>query len=194
MIETKSRTDAPRPIDRSHMDPTARPCDDFYQYANGTWLANTKIPDDEAGWGGFAELRDRNFDVLHGILDEAATGGTGSGKLVGDLYASGMDEAAIERLRALPVEPRNVVILTVRVVIAPLRAQRFVTREQHRRAERHQHGGDQRARDPLARGENRGIVGRTLDAPVAAAILVVTVVVALAIRFVVLVLVRRHIC
>jgi putative endopeptidase len=87
-------TTSPKPIDRGHMDPTAKPCDDFYQYANGAWLANTKIPDDEAGWGGFAELRDRNFAVLHDILEEAAKQ---NGSLVGDLYASGMDEAGIER-------------------------------------------------------------------------------------------------
>src|SRR5437867_9809280 len=96
MIEAKPRTEAPKPIDRKFMDESVRPCDDFYQYAVGTWLADTKIPDDEAGWGGFAELRDRNFDVLHQILDDAARGdGSGSAKLVGDLYVSGMDEAGI---------------------------------------------------------------------------------------------------
>jgi predicted metalloendopeptidase len=91
-------TDTPGPIERRFMDPTVRPCDDFYEYANGTWLRDTAIPEDEAGWGGFSEVRDRNFTVLRGILEDAARDGhAGNAKLVGDLYTTGMDEAAIER-------------------------------------------------------------------------------------------------
>ena len=91
-------TDTPGPIERRFMDPSVRPCDDFYEYANGTWLRDTAIPEDEAGWGGFSELRDRNFAVLRGILEDTARDGrTGDAKLVGDLYTTGTDEAAIER-------------------------------------------------------------------------------------------------
>ncbi|HUQ40922.1 MAG TPA: M13 family metallopeptidase [Candidatus Limnocylindrales bacterium] len=98
MIETKTDTEAPGPIERRFMDAAVRPCDNFYEYANGAWLRETAIPDDESGWGGFHELRDRNFAVLHTILDDAARDGrSGNAKLVGDLYASGMDEAGIAR-------------------------------------------------------------------------------------------------
>jgi len=87
----------PTAIERRFMDESVRASDDFFQYANGTWLAETKIPDDEPGWGGFSEVRDRNMMVLQEILDATAReGGSGSKKLVGDLYASGLDEAAIE--------------------------------------------------------------------------------------------------
>jgi len=31
-------------IDLGDLDRTAQPCDDFYQFANGTWRANNPIP------------------------------------------------------------------------------------------------------------------------------------------------------
>ncbi|MDO8506569.1 MAG: M13 family metallopeptidase N-terminal domain-containing protein, partial [Candidatus Limnocylindria bacterium] len=98
MTETDRRTETPGPIERRFMDPSVRPCDDFYRHANGAWLDETPIPDDETGWGGFSEVRDRNYAVLHEILERAARDGrSGNAKLVGDLYASGADEAAVER-------------------------------------------------------------------------------------------------
>ena len=98
MIETGTRTATPGPIERKFLDETTKPGDDFFQYANGAWLAATTIPDDEPGWGGFFEVRDRNFAVLHDVLEDAAKSGkSASEKLVGNLYASGLDEAAIEK-------------------------------------------------------------------------------------------------
>ena len=89
------------------MDLRIRPCDDFWRYANGTWLRDTTIPADEPVWGGFSELRDRNLAVLREILESAATAGHERGsprQQVGDLYASGMDESAIERDGLGPVQ------------------------------------------------------------------------------------------
>src|SRR5690348_8221286 len=95
-------------ISREAMDPSVRPCDDFYAYANGTWLRTTEIPADEAVWGGFSEVRDRSLAILHDILDAAAAakGARGSAdQLIGDLYASGMDEAGIERAGLAGAKP-----------------------------------------------------------------------------------------
>lgn len=52
-------------INLDNMDPTVSPKDDFYNYVNGTWAKNTKIPDEETRWGGFGVLRkDTRDDVL----------------------------------------------------------------------------------------------------------------------------------
>ena len=95
-------------VELEYLDRTVRPCDDFYRFANGRWLATATIPPEERAWGAFAELRDRNQAVLREILETAAADrdhqrGTPA-QLVGDFFASGMDEAAIERAGIAPVE------------------------------------------------------------------------------------------
>ena len=38
-------------IDFAGMDTSVRPQDDFYSYANGSWVEITEIPGDQSGWG-----------------------------------------------------------------------------------------------------------------------------------------------
>src|ERR1700760_4507938 len=45
-------------IDLSAIDPAVRPQDDFWQYANGKWLAATAIPADRSSWDTFAQVRE----------------------------------------------------------------------------------------------------------------------------------------
>ncbi|MFN2502550.1 MAG: M13 family peptidase, partial [Pyrinomonadaceae bacterium] len=95
-------------FDTTRMDRSAEACDDFFQFANGTWIKNTEIPPSQSRWGSFNILSESNRDVLHEILDKAvrqkARAGTNL-QLIGDFYASCMDEAAIERAGARPIQP-----------------------------------------------------------------------------------------
>ncbi len=94
-------------IDLKNFDLTVKPQDDFYHYTNGTWLKNTPIPADRAIWASFSEIDDRNQANLHAICDRVAAkkeGATATEKMVGDLYASGMDEAAINAAGAKPLQ------------------------------------------------------------------------------------------
>jgi putative endopeptidase len=87
-------------IDAANMNTTVRPQDDFYEYANGTWLKNVPIPASESSWGSFLELRDFNQSALKNICEETAANPGAKGSLnqkVGDLYASGMDTIAIDK-------------------------------------------------------------------------------------------------
>ncbi len=54
-----------KPIDPSNMDLSIKPCDDFFHYANGTWLKSNPIPAAFDQWGSFNILADHNSDVLH---------------------------------------------------------------------------------------------------------------------------------
>ena len=82
-----------------NFDRSVRPQDDFYRFVNGTWLEKTQIPPDKSNYGTFGMLSDEVEKNLKGIVEHAAgaPGASGSdGQMVGDLYASYMDEAAAE--------------------------------------------------------------------------------------------------
>ncbi|KXK01414.1 MAG: endothelin-converting protein 1 [Acidobacteria bacterium OLB17] len=95
-------------FDISRMDRNADACEDFFQFANGTWVKNTEIPASQARWGTFNILGDRNRDILHSILEDAAKKKAPKGsdvQLIGDYYAACMDEDAIEANGIKPIEP-----------------------------------------------------------------------------------------
>jgi len=88
-------------IDASLLDRSVRPCDDFYRFACGGWIARTRLPSDKARWArSFDEMRERNAWKLRAILEEQAAGRIDPqdryGALTGDLYAACMDETGAE--------------------------------------------------------------------------------------------------
>jgi putative endopeptidase len=92
----------------ANMDTSVSPKDDFFRYANGTWLKNTPIPPEYSRWGSFETLSARNVENLNKICQEAAAkgaAGTPIERMVGDFYASGMDEAAVNAAGRKPIEP-----------------------------------------------------------------------------------------
>ncbi|HEX4304349.1 MAG TPA: M13-type metalloendopeptidase [Rhizomicrobium sp.] len=92
--------------DLSARDTSVKPGDDFFGYANGTWLKRTEIPADRAGWGMHAALGERVLGQLRTIMEDSGKADPGSvaGK-VGAYYAAFMDEARIEQLGAAPLKP-----------------------------------------------------------------------------------------
>ena len=91
-------------IDRSAIDARVRPQDDFYTHANGAWLKRAVFPADKAYIGPLDRLNDLTQDQLRALIT-GARGRTDDpeAKKLGDLYASFMDEAAIERLGMTPL-------------------------------------------------------------------------------------------
>src|SRR5579862_7706549 len=87
----------PKSFDLSAMDKTVNPCEDFYEYACGTWRKNNPIPADQSRWGRFNELEERNLAIERGLLEKAGN------SQIGEFYAACMDEAAIERRGMEPI-------------------------------------------------------------------------------------------
>ncbi len=106
---------APRGFDPANMcTTTCKACDDFYQYANGGWLAKNEIPPAFSVWGITSPLREKNIAVLHEILEAAAKNtaapkGSNEQK-IGDFYASCLDEAKVDALGSKPLDPELAVI------------------------------------------------------------------------------------
>jgi putative endopeptidase len=92
----------------SNLDRTCKPCDNFYEFAMGSWMKANPIPAEYPNWGTFTQLRDNNLTAMRTIL-EAAAGKTnapaGSNEQkIGDFYASCMNTAAIETAGLKPID------------------------------------------------------------------------------------------
>jgi putative endopeptidase len=107
--QSESKSANNPPIDPSSMDPSVKPADDFFLYADGSWIKRTEIPPEYSRWGSFNELIERNNDALHDIAEKVENTHVDP-KLapevqkVGDYYASGMDEKTIEAMRTKPLD------------------------------------------------------------------------------------------
>ena len=94
-------------IDRSNMNLSIKPGDDFVEYSNGTWLKNNVIPAKETRWGSFNQLRDFNINAVKTILEgtQSSTAAAGSvERRVADFYSAAMDSLTIEKLGFSPIQ------------------------------------------------------------------------------------------
>jgi len=96
----------PSGIDLAELDPETRPQDDLFRHVNGKWIDRTVLPADKARYGSFHVLHEEAEEAIRAIIIEsqAAEPGTDARK-AGDLFASFMDEAAIEARGPAPLEP-----------------------------------------------------------------------------------------
>ena len=103
MTETSTQSAA---IDFSTFDLDVRIQDDLFRHVNGAWLNTTEIPADKPLTGAFMELRDQAEAAVRDIITTLEGGEPGSDEgRIADLYASFMDEDAVERAGASPILP-----------------------------------------------------------------------------------------
>src|SRR5690349_22937928 len=101
-----SRTALPG-IESANLDRSVTPGDDFFAFANGSWIKRTEIPPDRPGVGVFTQLGDlankRTADLIQEVARQKAPAGSGS-QQIADLFNSYMNEQAIEARGLKPLE------------------------------------------------------------------------------------------
>src|SRR5262249_21693168 len=94
-------------IEKGFMNPSVSPCQDFFRYDNGAWLDTVSIPAAYTSVGTSGEMVDRNQEVLHPVLEQAAAHAATEKdpdiRKVGQLYAVLMDTDRAERDGAKPI-------------------------------------------------------------------------------------------
>ena len=86
-------------VDLAARDTSVKPGDDFFKYANGTWLANTQIPADRTRWGTFDILREKADNDARVIIEEVALAGGAPGtnqQKIADFYNSFLNQQQID--------------------------------------------------------------------------------------------------
>ncbi|MCD7099727.1 M13-type metalloendopeptidase [Stenotrophomonas sp. MMGLT7] len=98
------------------LDPSVSACTDLNAFVNGKWLAANPVPADRTTWGSFEILGERSLAIQHKLVQEAAAGarpGSIEAKL-GDIWSTGMDQAAVDAAGIAPLQPQLARIEQVR--------------------------------------------------------------------------------
>jgi len=95
-------------FDAAGMDRSVAAGDDFFGFANGSWVRTTEIPADRSRFGSFNVIAEKTQADTRAILEGAANSAQAEGedKLIGDYYAAYMDEAGIEQRGLAPLQPQ----------------------------------------------------------------------------------------
>ena len=105
--QTEPASQAPG-LDTAGMDHSVKPGDDFFAYANGTWLKHTEIPADRSNYGTSSILLDLTDRRVADLIQETSKADAPAGseaRKIGDYYASFMDSTAIDAAGVKPLQP-----------------------------------------------------------------------------------------
>jgi putative endopeptidase len=96
-------------IELGDLDRNADPCSDFYEFANGTWRSENPIPATMPKWSRRVAAHEGNRQQVQALLEEISaktdwpSGSTE--QLVGDHFASCMDQQQIDAAGLTPLAP-----------------------------------------------------------------------------------------
>jgi putative endopeptidase len=94
-------------FDIASLDRSADPCANFYKFSCGGWMKANPLPGDQARYGTFDQLQDRNRTVLRTMLEAASADKPGRSAIeqkIGDFYFACMDEKGIDARGSAPLK------------------------------------------------------------------------------------------
>jgi putative endopeptidase len=99
-----------RVVDPAWIDKSANACTDFFQYANGGWLARDTIPAAYSSSGVGRDMGDRNELVVRSVLEDAVARratlpADNTTHKLATFYGTCMDSVAMERAGLDPIRP-----------------------------------------------------------------------------------------
>ncbi len=107
-LKTAGSADGQPDILHAALDTTVAPGNDFFAYANGTWIKNNPIPASESNMGIGKKVQDEIYARLRQTSVEAADAKAAAGsnqQKIGDFWAVAMDSVKADKLGATPLKP-----------------------------------------------------------------------------------------
>jgi putative endopeptidase len=102
------QTEIKKGLSLQNINPSVKPGDDFYMYANGKWYDTATVLPTESRAGTRLEMSFITKARIKNILEKSAAAKNKAGSLeqkIGDFFKSGMDTVMIEKLGYTPIKP-----------------------------------------------------------------------------------------
>jgi putative endopeptidase len=103
----------------TNVDVSVDPGKDFFDYANGAWLARNPIPASESGWGIGNLVNEELYVKLRTIDEQAAKAHAPAGsdqQQLGDFWTTAMDEARADAVGLTPLNSQLALIDSIKTV------------------------------------------------------------------------------
>ena len=103
---TMCTTKSPKGVDRTNLNDSVAPQEDFYEYACGGWMKANPLKPEFSRFGTFDQLgentREQVKSLVTGLDTKNAVAGSAA-QQIGDLYAMGMDSVHLNEQGATPI-------------------------------------------------------------------------------------------
>ena len=103
---TMCTTKTPKGVERTNLNDSVAPQEDFYEYACGGWMKANPLKPEYSRFGTFDQLGENTREQVKTLVTSLDTKNAAKGSAtqqIGDLYAMGMDSVSLNKQGASPI-------------------------------------------------------------------------------------------